>query len=194
MLRNPLDAFYTHMIDFQIYRNSQLINTSKGLKNSDKGTSKKFIGFYPDVDIQIGDILTNVGSNVKYFVIDVDTSIMNGKIYQIKAYYQTTEPIKESLNNTVYNIHNPSNSIIGAQESAIINNSSFNIDDLKQLIEIHGNNDKQKLNELVSLLEESLKSDTFHKSKLSKFGDTIAKHSWLPAAIAQLIASYIQSL
>ena len=37
------------MIDFEIYRNSELISTAKGLKNSYQG--KVFINFFPDVDV-----------------------------------------------------------------------------------------------------------------------------------------------
>ena len=56
MLRNPLDAFYTHMIDFQIYRNSQLINTSKGLKTLASNDSEYRPYYYGDVffDYTIG--------------------------------------------------------------------------------------------------------------------------------------------
>lgn len=190
---NPLNHFKNMMIEFQIFRNSVLISTVKGLKNTEKGTNKKYIGFYPDVDIQIGDVLFTSNSSIKYFVIDVDTATYMGEIYQIKAYYQNTSPVVEQTSSTVYNISNASNSIIGNQQSAIINNSSFNIDDLKELIELYGANDKEKLYDLTSLLEQTLKNDDFHKSKLSKFSDLIAKHSWLPTAIAQIISAYLQS-
>ena len=190
---NPLNHFKNMMIEFQIFRNSVLISTVKGLKNTEKSTYKKYIGFYPNVDIQIGDVLFTSNSSIKYFVIDVDTATYMGEIYQIKAYYQNTSPVVEQTSSTVYNISNASNSIIGNQQSAIINNSSFNIDDLKKLIELYGANDKEKLYDLTSLLEQTLKNDDFHKSKFSKFSDLIAKHSWLPIAIAQIISAYLQS-
>lgn len=187
---NPLNSFRNQMIDFDIYRNSALINTVKGLKNTEKGTNRKFIGFFPDVDIQIGDIFINSG--IKYYVTEVDTQTFKGETFAKKAYY-TTSISKSQPNSTVFNINNASNSIIGNQQSAILNNSHFNIDDLKQLIEIYGENDKQQLYELTSLLKDSLDKDDFHKSKLSKFSDLIAKHSWLPTAIAQIISAYLQS-
>ncbi len=190
-MANPLNHFRNMMIDFKISRNSQVLYTLKGLKNCDKDTHKKYIGFYPDADIQIGDVLSVPNSSVKYFVIDIDTSIYSGKIYQLKAYYQNSAPTAEN-SSTVYNITNSPNSIIGNQQQAILNNSSFNIDDLKELIELYGANDKQELYELSSQLQELLKNDDFHKSKLSKFSDLIAKHSWLPVAIAQIISAFIQ--
>lgn len=187
---NPLINFKNRMIDFEIYRNSKHISTVKGLKNSYQG--KVFIEFFPDVDIKIGDVLTNF--NINYYIVDVDTQTWMGEISAIKAYYQTTPPSNYQPNSTIFNINNAANSIIGNQQSAILNNSSFDINNLKQLIELYGNNDKEQLYELTSLLKECIDKDDFHKSKLSKFSDLIAKHSWLPLSIAQIIAGYLQSL
>lgn len=185
---NPLNHFRNRMIDFEIYRNSQLVSTIKGLKNSYQG--KVYIEFFPDVNIQIGDILIN--SNIKYYIIDIDTQTWMGEVSAIKAYYQTTPPVEQQSVSTIFNIGNASNSIIGNQQQAILNNSSFAIDDLKQLIELYGADDKQKLYELSSQLQQLIEKDDFHKSKLSKFSDLIAKHSWLPTAIAQIISAYLQ--
>ena len=186
-MNNPLNSFKRSMIDFEIYRNSELISIQKGLKNSYQG--KVFIEFFPNVDIQIGDILKN--SNITYYIIDVDTQTWMGKISAIKAYYQTRPPVDSQQNSTIFNINSAPNSIIGNQQSAIINNSNFGIDDLKKLIELYGANDKQQLYELSSQLQEILNKDDFHKSKLSKFSDLISKHSWLPLSIAQIIAGYL---
>ena len=192
-MHNPLKAFKRNMLEYKIYRNSELISSAKGLPNTEQTTAKKFIGFFPDANIQVGDVLCIENSSIKYFIVDIDTSSYQGQIFQIKAYYQTTAPVNSSPSSTVYNINTATNSIIGSQESAIINNSTFSIDDLKQLIELNGSEDKQKLYELTSLLQQSLQNDDFHKSKLSKFSDLVAKHSWLPLAIAQIIAGYLQS-
>lgn len=37
---NPLNHFISQMIEFQIYRNSVLIDTVKGLKNTEKVVTK----------------------------------------------------------------------------------------------------------------------------------------------------------
>lgn len=154
---SPLHSFADRMINFDVYRNSVLLYTVPGLKNIENNTNKRMVEFFPEITIQVGDLLVNSGIN--YYVVDVDTQ----------------------------------NSIIGNQQSAIINNSNFDVDNLKELIDLYGNNDKQQLYELCSLLEQSLQKDDFHKSKLSKFSDLIAKHSWLPTAIAQIISAYLQS-
>lgn len=189
---NPLNSFKRQMIDFQIYRNSALIDTVKGLKNTEKGSNKKFIGFFPDVDIQIGDFLMIPNTSVKYSIIDIDTSTYMGEIYQLKAYYQTA-PAEAKQPSVTFNVNSSPNSIFGTQASAIINNPSFSINDLDSLIESDGGADKKELYQLSSQLQELLEKDEFHKSKLSKFSDLIAKHSWLPLAIAQVISAYLQS-
>ena len=58
---------------------------------------------------------------------------------------------------------------------------------------IFGADDTQQLYELSAQLQDLLEKDDFHKSKLSKFSNLIAKHSWLPTAIAQIISAYLQS-
>lgn len=189
---NPLNHFISQMIEFQIYRNSVLIDTVKGLKNTEKGSNKKFIGFFPDVDIQIGDFLMVPNTSIKYSIIDVDTSTYMGEIYQLKAYYQTA-PAEAKQPSVTFNVNSSPNSIFGTQASAIINNPSFNISDFDSLIESNGGTDKKALYQLSSQLQELLEKDEFHKSKLSKFSDLIAKHSWLPLAIAQVISAYLQS-
>lgn len=189
-MRFPFEDFSDMMINFQIIRNSQLLTTIKGLKNTENGTNRKYVGFAPDSDIQIGDILIN--SNIKYYVIDIDTQCWQGEIVSIKAYYQTTPPIESNSNSTIYNISNAQNSIIGNQQQAILNNSSFSIEDLQQLIELYGASDKERLNQLSALLDNTLKADDFKKSKFSKFSDLLAKHSWLPTAVAQVICTFLQ--
>ena len=189
---NPLNHFISQMIEFQIYRNSVLIDTVKGLKNTEKGSNKKFIGFFPDVDIQIGDFLMVPNTSIKYSIIDVDTSTYMGEIYQLKAYYQTA-PAEAKQPSVTFNVNSSPNSIFGTQASAIMNNPSFNISDFDSLIESNGGTDKKELYQLSSQLQELLEKDEFHKSKLSKFSDLIAKHSWLPLAIAQVISAYLQS-
>lgn len=191
---NPLNHFRNQMVDFNISRNSLHISTEKGLKNTEKNTHRKYIGFFPNADIQVGDTLSIPNSDIKYYVVDTDTATYMGEIYQIKAYYQNIPPIEnQQPNSVVFNVQGSPNSIIGTQTSAIINNPSFNISDFDNLIETYGGNDKKELYQLSSQLQELLEKDDFHKSKLSKFSDLIAKHSWLPAAIAQILSAYLQS-
>lgn len=193
-MRNPLDSFKEHMLNYNLVRNNNLITTVKGLPNTEKGTNRKFIALYPEIDIQINDILINTTTNIKYIILDIDSSSYKGTIFQKKAYYQTSTYIESQSNTSTtynYNISNPQNSIIGNQEFATINNKSFNIDELKKLIELYGDNDKAKLYQLASELEKAIHNDNIKKGILSQFSDLIAKHSWLPLAIAQILSAFI---
>jgi len=187
-MNNPLNSFKNRMIEFELYRNSKFISKVMGLKNSYQG--RVFVEFFPDVDVQAGDVLKL--SNMSFYITSTDIQTWMGEVSAIKAFYQTTPPIEQSVNSTTFNIGTATNSIIGNQQQAILNNSSFNVDDLKQLIELYGDNDKQQLYELSSQLQLLLEKDDFHKGKLSKFSDLIAKHSWLPTAIGQIISAFIQ--
>ena len=42
-MRNPLDSFKEHMLNYNLVRNNNLITTVKGLPNTEKGTNRKFI-------------------------------------------------------------------------------------------------------------------------------------------------------
>lgn len=192
-MNNPLNSFKRNMIDFEIYRNSNLMSIAKGLKNTEKGSNKKYIGFFPEADVQIGDVLIIPNTNIKYFIVDVDTSTYMGEVFQLKAYYQTTNKESTQATSIVFNVTDSPNSIIGTQMSAIINNPTFGITDFNKLIDTYGGDDKKELYVLSSQLKELINQDNFHKSKLSKFSDLIAKHSWLPLAIAQLLSAYLQS-
>ena len=192
-MNNPLNSFKKNMIDFEIYRNSNLMSIAKGLKNTEKVSNKKYIGFFPEADVQIGDVLIIPNTNIKYFIVDVDTSTYMGEVFQLKAYYQTTNKESTQATSIVFNVTDSPNSIIGTQMSAIINNPTFGITDFDKLIDTYGGDDKKELYVLSSQLKELINQDNFHKSKLSKFSDLIAKHSWLPLAIAQLLSAYLQS-
>lgn len=187
-MNNPLNHFENRMVNFEIYRNSQLISVSKGLKNSYQG--RDFIEFFPNVDVQAGDILKC--QNINFYITNTDFQTWMGEVSAIKAYYQTT-PIEPKQPSVTFNVNSSPNSIFGTQASAIISNPTFSISDFDNLIESNGGTDKKELYQLSSQLQELLEKDEFHKGKLSKFSDLIAKHSWLPLAIAQIISAYLQS-
>lgn len=62
---------------------------------------------------------------------------------------------------------------------------------MKKLIELYDDNYKAKLYQLASKLEKATHNDNIKKGMLSRFIDLIAKHSWLPLAIAQILSAFI---
>lgn len=79
-----LDHFMRHGEMFSIRRGSQE-HEAKGLKNGDRA-GRRYIGFYPGTDVQKGDLLHGAVSGNKWRVTDVETSLMHGRVFQIKAY------------------------------------------------------------------------------------------------------------
>lgn len=184
-----LSAFRSSMLDCEIIRNKIKIATYKGLISDTKDYN--MISFEPNsnVDIQIGDDIYCPLKKKHYIITNVETTTFMGQIHSIDAYFENS--FKQSISNITFNTYNPSNSIIGNQQNVILNiTESFN--NLDKLIDNNGNEDKSRLNELSSVLKSELSSNQINKTKFSKFSDLIAKHSWLPLAISQIIAAWIQ--
>ena len=184
---NSLKAFRHEMLDCEISRNNNYIGTYKGLISDDE--KYHFISFDIGPEILPGDDIFCPLKNKHYIVTNADIVVIHGKQDRLDVYFQS-EFIKPKTTN-VFNTYNPNSSIIGNQTNATINNG-FNFEDFSRMINLYGSNDKDRLNELLSSLEECLKNDDFSKSKLKKFSDLISKHSWLPLAISQLLAAWIQ--
>lgn len=184
-----LNAFRDSMLDCEIYRTGTKLGTYKGLVDDTK--EYNVIRFEPNsnVDVQVGDDIFVPIKNKHYLITNVEISTFCGERHSIDAYFDNS--FTKPTTNMTFNTYNPNNSIIGTQANANINiNESFN--NLDNLINQYGNDDKVSLNELVNTLKSELDNNQINKNKFSKFSDLIAKHSWLPLAISQIIAAWIQ--
>jgi hypothetical protein len=52
---------------------------------------KQLITLFPDIDVARGDILIQVVSGKKHYVIDVQHEMLHGNPYSIEAYYETDQ-------------------------------------------------------------------------------------------------------
>lgn len=180
-------SFKHAMLDCEIYRNGVKIANLPGLISDSK--EYNCISFDPSVDIQIGDDIYCPIKKKHYLINNVDIKTFQGKANRLEAYFENN--FSNSSQTNIFNTYNPSNSIIGSQQNAIINvNDSFN--NLENLIKKAEIEDVVKLNELYSIIKEEIKNDTVSKSKLSNFGDLLCKYSWLAPAISQIITAWIQ--
>lgn len=180
-------GFRCSLVECEIYRNGQLVNTVDGLVNDNE--TYNTISFDPDTDIQVNDDIFCPLKNKHYIITNTNTVLFGGKPYKLDAYFKNN--FSSKTNSTIFNTYNPTNSIIGNQQNVTISiNESFN--NLDKLINNNGGEDITRLNELSSTLKSELSGNQISKTKLSKFSDLIAKHSWLPIAISQIIAGWIQ--
>lgn len=101
------------MLNYNLFRNNNLIIAVKGLQNIEKSIHRKFIALYPEIDIQINDILINTTTNIKYIILDTDSSLYTGTILQKKTYYQTPTYIEILLQHAIIKLLFLKNSIIG---------------------------------------------------------------------------------
>ncbi len=182
----------THGICYKIIRNNVVISEYKGIENVETDTQKRYIGFEPNVDIKQLDTLINP-VNEKIYVIDVHTQFHKKEAYQLKVYYQTEhEYINSKIlsGNTVFNINNPNNSIIGNNNFTTINCESL-ISELKTKAS-DSVEDKTELQQIITLLEKIINEDCPpQKGMFSKFSSIMEKHSWLTSSIPQLLINWL---
>lgn len=192
---NPLKAFESRMINVNIIRDNQLVSTIKGLKNTTKNGDRKMFNFFPDVDVTVGDIIEIPNTSFRYHVIEVEPKTWNGQISGLDAFYITAEEYveknKQPEKQTVYNIGQASNSIIGNQQNATINNG-IDINEFRRLIETNGGTDKESLNKMADMLQTIIDNNMpVSKGTLSKFSDLIAKHSWVFTCATQILIKWL---
>lgn len=187
-----LDTFFrTQGLSFSIIRNSETISSIIGMFNIETSTKRRYIAFKPNADIRLHDIILSP-TNEKFFVVDIFTQFIGGTPYQLKAYYKTeAEQNTTNSSNTVFNIGNVSNSVIGNNNIATFNYQQL-LSDMKAKAET--STDKEELKQIISLLE-MIVDDKIPAKKglLSSFGNTLAKHSWLTGQIANVILSWLTS-
>jgi len=173
--------------EFEITRDGEK-RTVKGVKNRQKATNRSYVQFYPGTDVKAGDILIRKLSGDEWLVVEIDHQAIQGKLFSVNAYYQTSfEREKPSVQSVSYTFHNSSNIIAGSQATATMN---VNIGEIEVAIEKNGGTDKAELLAMVMEIKEAFeKQDTLSKGSLARFSETLEKHSWITGSLIQLLGS-----
>ena len=183
---NPMDLLDREMLTYEIIRNNDSIDIIKAYKNP----SAKYFMVYPDTELLEVDVLNESNTGIKFYITSIDSSSLRGHVYGKKAKYITSAEynaeVQKNNNSPIYNFGNVSNSIIGSQTNASIN-IGMDVEQFRALINQKGEDDKEILHELADALQEITKSETVKKGSLQKFGDVIAKHSWVIDSVAKII-------
>ena len=111
----------------------------EGLRDTEKSTRRKYIGFHPGTDIRRGDLLRGKTSGTEFLVVDVDAMIVHGKVFSVKAYYAVQDTIKREPTNSI-NIGQMVNSAVqqgspGSAQSLYVTISEEKKADLSQIIQ-----------------------------------------------------------
>lgn len=180
-------------IIFQVERNGTIISELKGLQNQEKTTSKKYVSFMPDSDIQIGDWIINPAQD-RLFIYDTITDFFLGSKSQIKAYYQTNAEYNTNEKATnIFNIGTASNSVIGTQSNVTMNITG-SIQKAKEKINSSNPNDKEELMQIISLLEMIVNNQIpAQKGLLSKFSTVMERNSWITGTISSILLNWLLS-
>lgn len=175
-----------HGINFDIERNGECVSSKIGLPNHEKSTNRAYIGFMPNTDIQVDDWLINNAGD-RFLVVEKQTKYFNGRPDKLCAYTITEAEHQKELKlqnqQTIFNIGDVNNSIVGTQQNATIT-KGYSIEDLTKLIESHNSDDKELLKEMISTLENVvLNKEPVKKGLLSKFSDVMSRNEWIIAPV-----------
>jgi len=167
---------------FQIIREGES-HEAEGLRNTEKSTKRKYVGFYLGTDVQTDDWLKGTVSGDEFHVLDVTRDVIHGRVFQVKAYYETkAEYMKriasERAQLPTFNIGTAYGSIIGTQQSASLT-AMFDFRRLEKEIEGRGGEDIGELKEMVMEIRNLLQQDEgVRKGALAKFSALLQRHSW----------------
>lgn len=182
------DFIKAHGVSFSVERNGENVSIEKGLPNFDKMRGKDTINFLPTVDIKEGDALTFPDGKTVY-VSEISTEYHSGTANFLNVYYQKT-PIQENPSHqsqTIFNIGTVTNSVIGNNNSV-----SVSIQEMKERAERDGGDDKEALQEIISILEKIIAGQEMPKQGLlSKFGACMERNSWITGAIASALIGWL---
>lgn len=186
-MREPsLYDFADSMQTVNLKRNSEIY---EGLKVVFQKNEERF-DFPPDSPIipQVGDVV--VVRNREYCVTDVSETCLQGD--NLYAYEASIKQSQVPTASPVFNIQNASNSIIGTQQNANMQNISSLADLRDKAKEITNEQDAEQLNKLISLLEVSIENNTpVSKGFLAKFSDVLKKHSDFATAIGVQVIKWL---
>lgn len=185
-----LSSFRRSMLDCEIYRNGVKIETYKGLVNDTKEYNMISFEPNPEPNIEIGDDIYCPVKRKHYIITNVDIRTFQGRPHSFDAYFENN--FVKPISTTTFNTYNPTNSIIGNQQNAVLNINDC-INNLHKQIEQNGNEDKEQLQELLDALKSETSNNQINKSAFAKFNGLLVKHGpWLIPSISQLIAAWIQ--
>lgn len=180
-------------------RRGDHVQAADGLKNTEEGTKRPYIAFYPETDVQAGDWLVGRTSANELYVVDTFTQVVHQKAFQKKAYYLTKaeyereQATQAAAGNTTIHVGSAENSVIGVNQNAAINvTQKVDWKEVYKQIEDKGGEDQEQLETLVRELRELIdKGKPIEPGALAPFTDLLIKHAWISSPIATTILNWI---
>lgn len=175
--------------EFEIIRNDKSIAEVEGLPNREEKTARPYIGFYDGTDIYPGDWVKGKISNDMLFIEDTQSTVVQGKVFQIKGYYlteaqyskQKRDQQKESRPSIVYNLygaHSKVNNHSTDNSINIVDMSSIDLfDEIRNILKetIVNQDELANLRVLVNDMESNQNTKGFIKA-YQNFINSAASH------------------
>lgn len=170
--------------DFTVVRTSE---TAKGLLVN--YNCRQHIDFPIELDIHLNDwIVNSIGE--KLFVTEIQEYSPYKSCYYLSEYeYNSQMPQSTTFN---INADKIENSIIGTQTNATISLSN-DLEQIRKMIDESSSSDKDELHELLSLLEQQMKTnESIPKGIFSRFSAVMQRNSWISGAISSFLLKLLQ--
>lgn len=186
-----------HGIDMRIERNGEIISTIPGLPNRETATNRKYVGFRPGTDIKVDDVVITP-ANERLYITETQASYFQKHQEEIKAFYMTEaekhRKETEQRQSNVYNIGTAYGSVIGTANTATINYKT-NFQELRERAELENAPDKEQVQKLIDLVEMIVNGQVPpQKGLLSRFSETMERHSWITSAVASALVSWLTQI
>jgi len=186
-----------HGIDMRIERDGEIISTIPGLPNRENATNRQYVGFRPGTDIKIDDVVITP-ANERLYITETQASYFQKRQEEIKAFYITEAEKRrketEQRQSNVYNIGTAYGSVIGTANTATINYNP-NFQELREKAEFENAPDKEQVQKLIDLVEMIVNGQVPpQKGLLSRFSETMERHSWITSAVASALVSWLTQL
>lgn len=186
-----------HGIDMRIERNGEIISTIPGLPNRETATNRKYVGFRPGTDIKVDDVVITP-ANERLYITETQASYFQKHQEEIKAFYMTEaekhRKETEQRQSNVYNIGTAYGSVIGTANTATINYKT-NFQELRERAELENAPDKEQVQKLIDLVEMLVNGQVPpQKGLLSRFSETMERHSWITSAVASALVSWLTQI
>lgn len=186
-----------HGIDMRIERNGEIISTIPVLPNRETATNRKYVGFRPGTDIKVDDVVITP-ANERLYITETQASYFQKHQEEIKAFYMTEaekhRKETEQRQSNVYNIGTAYGSVIGTANTATINYKT-NFQELRERAELENAPDKEQVQKLIDLVEMIINGQVPpQKGLLSRFSETMERHSWITSAVASALVSWLTQI
>ncbi len=179
--------------EHEILRDGKTAGKAMGLKNTERPSGKSYIGFSPETDVRVGDILIAKFSENRLQVSETDVEVIRGQPFQRKAFVVNLDhhEVSKERAGAVFNIGSVHSSIVGSQGEATLN-MNFDLKSVIGEIENRGGPDSEELKAIVTEIQRTLETErVIPKGFLGKSWALLERNSWVIEPIMKSLLEWL---